>query len=71
MLVMEGDYVNFLGPCRSQYPNKITGMHFLASQAIYDYVQFHDYQLDLQECMRHPIVFHTEIMGGIIHLDQA
>lgn len=71
MLVMEGDYVRFLGPCRSQYPNKITGMHFMASQAIYEYVQFHEYQLNLQQCMHHSIIFYTEIMGDLIQLHQA
>ncbi len=32
---------------------------------------FHNAHLQLQERMRSPIAFHAEMMGGIIHLQQA
>ena len=32
---------------------------------------FHDAHLELQECMRNPIVFHTKMMGDIMYLQQA
>ncbi len=31
---------------------------------------FHDYHLDLQECIQNPIAFHAEMMGDIMHFDQ-
>ncbi|KAL7479730.1 hypothetical protein ACHAW6_008691 [Cyclotella cf. meneghiniana] len=47
------------------------GMHYMASQAVYDYTQSHDDHLSLQERMRHPVAFHAEMMGDIMHLHQA
>ncbi len=32
---------------------------------------FHNYHLDLQECMQNPIVFHAEMMHDIMYNDQA
>jgi hypothetical protein len=48
-------------------------MHYMASQAVceHDYKHLHDSHLDLQDCMRHPIVFQAEMMGDIIYLHQA
>ena len=54
---------------RDFYGNK--GMHYMASQAIYDYAQSHDNHMSLQECMRHLVAFHAEMMGDIMHLHQA
>ncbi len=31
----------------------------------------HDQHLELQERMRHPIAFHAEMMGNIMHMHQA
>ncbi len=31
----------------------------------------HDAHLELQERMRHPITFHAEMMGDIMHMHQA
>ena len=31
----------------------------------------HDAHLALQDCMSHPIAFHTEMMGDIMYLNQA
>ncbi len=36
-----------------------------------DYEYLHDSHLDLQECMRHPIMLLSEMMGDIIYLHQA
>jgi hypothetical protein len=48
-------------------------MHYMASQAMceHDYECLHDSHLDLQDCMRHPIVFLPEMMGDIMYLHQA
>jgi hypothetical protein len=49
-------------------------MHYMASQATTgdtDKDLFHDIQLQLQEQMRNPIVFHAEMMGDIMYLQQA
>ncbi len=52
-------------------------MHYIASSATDDVTgqmdedRKHDEHLTLQECMRHPIVFHAEIMGDIMYLNQA
>ena len=46
-------------------------MHYMASQAMFDYALFHDDHLALQDCMRHPVAFHAEMMGNIMHLHQA
>jgi hypothetical protein len=32
---------------------------------------FHDSHLQLQEWMRNPVAFYTEMMGGTIYLQQA
>ena len=40
----------------------------IAAQA---YAQSPDDHLSLQECMHHPIVFHAEMTGNIMHLHQA
>ena len=48
-----------------------TGMHYMASQVVYDYAQSHDDHLSLQDRMRHPVAFHAEMMGDIMHLHQA
>ncbi len=52
-------------------------MHYMASSAT-DFVtgrmdedSKHDEHLALQECMRHPIVFHAKMMGDIMYLNQA
>jgi hypothetical protein len=49
-------------------------MHYMASQATTgktDEDLFHDAHLQLQERMRNPIVFHAEMMGDIMYLQQA
>jgi hypothetical protein len=48
-------------------------MHYLASQAMceHDYDCLHNSHIDLQDCMRHPFVFVTEMMGDIMYLHQA
>jgi hypothetical protein len=45
-------------------------MHYMASQAIceHDYACLHDSDLDVQDCMRHPIAFLAEMMGDIMYL---
>lgn len=48
-----------------------TKMHFIASQAVYDYVESYDDHLSLQEGMHHPIDFHAKMMDCIMHLHQA
>jgi hypothetical protein len=50
------------------------GMHYMASQATTgdtDEDLFHDTHLQLQERMRNPIMFHAEMMGDIMYLQQA
>ena len=49
-------------------------MHYMASQATTgdtDEDLFNDAHLQLQERMRNPIVFHAEMMGDIMYLQQA
>jgi hypothetical protein len=48
-------------------------MHYMASQAVckHDYDRLHDSHLDLQDRMRHPIVFLAEMMGDVMYLHQA
>ncbi len=50
------------------------GMHHVAHQSTMgetDEDLFHDAHLDLQERMRNPIAFHTEMMGDIMYLQQV
>jgi hypothetical protein len=54
------------------------GMHYMqAHQAItveeaeFIYARDHDFHLDLQDHMRHPIAFHAEMMGDIMYFHQA
>jgi hypothetical protein len=57
---------------RDFYGNQ--GMHYMASQATTgnaDEDLFHDAHLQLQEHMRNPIAFHTEMMGDIMYLQQV
>jgi hypothetical protein len=57
---------------RNFYGNQ--GMHFMASQATTgntDEDLFHNNYLHLQEQMRNPIAFHTEMMGDIMYLQQV
>ncbi len=44
-------------------------MHYMASQAVYkhDNKRLHDYHLDLQDHMPHPIAFLAEMMGDIMY----
>ena len=35
------------------------------------YAREHDFHLDLQEQMRHPIAFHVEMMGNIMYYHQV
>ncbi len=49
-------------------------MHYMASQATTgntDEDLFHNAHLQLQEHMRNPIAFHTEMMGDIMYLQQV
>ncbi len=49
-------------------------MHYMASQAITgdtDDDLFHDAHLQLQERMRNLIALHADMMGDIMHLQQA
>ena len=50
-------------------------MHYMAAKAIESGQTLedreHDKHLALQECMRHPIAFHAEMMGDIMYLQQA
>jgi hypothetical protein len=53
-----------------------SGMHYMAnlSTTAFDETPedlFHNYHLDLQERIQHPIAFHAEIMGDIMYYDQA
>jgi hypothetical protein len=50
------------------------GMHHMAHQFTIDETNedlFHDAHLELQERMQNLIAFHTELMGDILHLQQA
>jgi hypothetical protein len=50
------------------------GMHYMASQdttSKTDEDLFYDSHLQLQEQMRNPIAFHTEMLGDIMYLQQA
>jgi hypothetical protein len=50
------------------------GKHHMAHQSNMDETNedlFHDADLELQERMRNPIAFHTEMMGDILYLQQA
>jgi hypothetical protein len=48
-------------------------MHYMASQAVceHDYDCLHNSHLDLQDRMRHPIVFLAEMMGDVMYLHQV
>jgi hypothetical protein len=49
-------------------------MHYMASQSLMGETPedlFHNLHLELQEHMRNPIAFHTEMMGDIMYLHQA
>jgi hypothetical protein len=48
-------------------------MHYMASQAVceHDHKHRHNSHLNLQDRMRHPIVFLAEMMGDIMYLHQA
>jgi hypothetical protein len=48
-------------------------MHYMVSQAIceHDYDCLYYSHLDLQDCMRHPVMFLAEMMGDIMYLHQA
>ena len=55
-----------------------TGMHYMAassttavSEPDMNEDDFHDWHLELQERMSHPIAFHAEMMGDIMYLHQA
>jgi hypothetical protein len=53
-----------------------SGMHFMASLSNTAFNEtpedsFHNYHLDLQECMQNQIAFHAEMMGDIMYYDQA
>jgi hypothetical protein len=59
-------------PQRDFYGNQ--GMHYMASQATNGDTNedlFQDADLQLQEPMRNPIMFHAEMMGDIMYLQQA
>jgi hypothetical protein len=50
------------------------GMHYMALQSTMSKTAedlFHDSYLQLQEQMRNPIAFHTEMMGNIMNLQQV
>ncbi len=52
------------------------GIHYMANLSTTAFNEkpeeiFHEYHLDLQECMQNPIVFHVEMMGDIMYYDQA
>jgi hypothetical protein len=48
-------------------------MHYMASKSVceHDYAADHDFHLELQERMRHPIAFLSEMMGDTMYLHQA
>jgi uncharacterized protein with PIN domain len=45
-------------------------MHYLAARAVteHDHDRAHDEHLSLQDCMRHPIAFLSEMLGDVMHL---
>ena len=50
------------------------GLHHMAHQSIIGKTNedlFHDAHIELQERMQNPIVFHAEMMGNIMYLQQA
>jgi hypothetical protein len=50
------------------------GLHHMAHQSTIEETDddlFHDAHLELQERMQNPIVFHAEMMGDIMYLQQA
>ena len=55
------------------------GMHYMGNRAITttpkdaekQCIHEHDFHLELQERMRHPIAFHTEMQGDIMYFHQA
>ena len=48
-------------------------MHYMAARAVteHDYDRAHDEHLSLQDRMRHPIAFLSEMLGDTMHLHQA
>jgi hypothetical protein len=53
-----------------------SGMHYMANHSTIAFNEtpadlFHDYHLNLQECMQNPIAFHAEMTGNIMYYDQA
>ena len=48
-------------------------IHYMAAWAVteHNYDRARDAHLSLQDCMRHPIAFLSEMMGDIMHLHQA
>jgi hypothetical protein len=53
-----------------------SGMHYMANLSNTAFNEssedlFHNYHLDLQECIQNPITFLVEMMGGIMYYDQA
>jgi len=48
-------------------------MHYMAARAVteHDYDHTHDEHLSLQDRMRHPIAFLSEMLGDTMHLHQA
>ncbi len=53
-----------------------SGMHYMANPSTTAFDEtpkdlFHNYHLDLQECMQNLIAFHAEMMGDIMYYDQA
>jgi hypothetical protein len=48
-------------------------IHYMAARAVteHNYDRARDAHLSLQDCMRHPIAFLSEMMGDIMHLHQA
>jgi hypothetical protein len=48
-------------------------MHYMAARAVtkHDYNRAHDEHLSLQDCMRHPIAFLSEMLGNVMHLHRA
>jgi hypothetical protein len=53
-----------------------TGMHYMAHQTTTSFNEtpedlFHNRHLELQERMRNPIAFHSEMMGDVMYYHQA
>jgi hypothetical protein len=48
-------------------------MHYMAAWAVteHDHDRAHDEHLSLQDRMRHPIAFLSEMLGNVMHLHQA